>query len=79
MTDFNPDLFAALDDKPRRMELATGAELMRGFALHQAGDIVAVCQEVVAAELCRWPHVIIVPGWRPESSLQNGEQSLFGN
>ncbi len=44
-----PDLFAALDDQPRRVELASGAVLLRGFALKHEGEILTAYQKVVAA------------------------------
>ena len=49
MADYMPDLFAALDDQPRRVELASGAVLLRGFALKHEGEILTAYQKVVAA------------------------------
>jgi alkylated DNA repair protein (DNA oxidative demethylase) len=69
MTDFNPDLFAALDDQPRRMELATGAVLMRGFALRQEDDIVAAYQEVVAVAPFR--HMVTPGGQTMSVAMTN--------
>jgi DNA oxidative demethylase len=46
--DTLPDLFASTPEPKPRVELASGAVLLRGFALHCAPDLLAALESVVA-------------------------------